>query len=65
MATAAGTIYRSGGKERVPYATIKAYKDGQTEYTTAKDGGDFSLDIPMPGTWEIMIHPGPQQQGGG
>jgi len=54
MATVSGTIYRSGGKERVSYATVKAYKGGQTFYTTADDGGDFNLSIPNSGTWDLI-----------
>lgn len=54
MVTASGTVYRSGGKERVSYATIKAYKGGQTLYTTAGEAGEFTLDIPSPGTWNFV-----------
>ncbi len=54
MSTASGTIYRSGGKERVSYATIKAYKAGQTKYATTDDGGEFTLDIPTPGMWTFV-----------
>ena len=54
MAKASGTIYRSGGKERVSYATIKAYKGGQTIYTTAGEAGEFTLDIPGPGAWNFV-----------
>jgi hypothetical protein len=54
MAKASGTIYRSGGKERVSYATIKAYKAGHTQYATAGEDGDFFLDIPEPGTWTFV-----------
>jgi len=54
MAKASGTIYRSGGKERVSYATIKADKGGQTNYATASEGGEFTLDIPEPGMWTFV-----------
>ena len=54
MAIASGAVYRSGGKERVPYATIKAYKGGQTIYATAGDGGEFTRDIPEPGKWTFV-----------
>jgi hypothetical protein len=54
MSKASGTIYRSGGKERVSYATIKAYKGGQEEYATASEGGEFKLDIPGPGIWTFV-----------
>ena len=47
MSKASGTVYRSGGKERVSYATIKAYKAGKpTKYETTDDGGEFTLDLP-------------------
>jgi hypothetical protein len=54
MATASGTVYRSGGKERVSYATIKANKGGQTKYATAGEGGEFTLEIPEPGEWTFV-----------
>jgi hypothetical protein len=54
MATASGTIYRSGGKERISYATIKTYKGSQTLYATADEGGDFTLDLPEPGEWTFV-----------
>jgi hypothetical protein len=54
MAKASGTIYRSGGKERIPYATIKAYKAGTTQYATAGEGGDFTLDLPEKGEWTFL-----------
>jgi len=54
MAKASGIIYRSGGKERVAYATVKAYKGGQTKYATTDDGGEFALDIPDPGVWTFV-----------
>jgi len=54
MTKASGTIYRSGGKERISYVTIKAYKGSKTLYTTADDGGDFTLDIPEPGMWDFV-----------
>ena len=54
MTTASGTIFRSGGQERVSYATIKAYKGGKTLYTTAGEAGEFTLEIPDPGTWNFV-----------
>jgi hypothetical protein len=51
---ASGNVYRSGGKEGISHATIKASKGNQIVYATADDGGDFLLDIPEPGTWEFM-----------
>jgi len=54
MATASGTVFRSGGKERIAYATVKAYQAGKTEYTTANEAGEFNLTIPAAGTWEFV-----------
>ncbi len=55
MPKASGTVYRSGGKERVSYATIKAYKAGKpTRYETTNDGGEFTLDLPDKGMWTIV-----------
>ena len=60
MATASGTIFRSGGKERVPYATVKiynkAYNKGKPEYATTEENGDFSLPIPTPGVWNFVAY---------
>jgi len=55
MAKVSGTVFRSGGKERVSYATIKAYKAGKpNKYETTDDGGEFTLDLPDRGTWTIV-----------
>jgi hypothetical protein len=54
MAIATGTIFRPGGKERISYATVKAYKGDKTLYATADDGGDFTLNIPEPGMWDFV-----------
>jgi hypothetical protein len=55
MSKASGTVFRSGGKERVSYATIKAYKAGKpNKYETTNDGGEFTLDLPDRGTWTIV-----------
>lgn len=55
MPKASGTVFRSGGKERVSYATIKAYKAGKpTRYETTNDGGEFTLDLPDRGAWTIV-----------
>ena len=44
MAKISGVIFRSGGKERIPYATIKATQKNQpVVYTTAGDGGEFTM----------------------
>lgn len=55
MPKASGTVFRSGGKERISYATIKAYKAGKpTRYETTNDGGEFTLDLPDRGAWTIV-----------
>jgi len=54
MATASGTIYRSGGKERIGYATVKAYKQGPPLYTTADQNGNFSITLPESGNWTLV-----------
>lgn len=55
MSKVSGTVFRSGGKERVSYATIKAYKAGKpNKYETTDDGGEFTLDLPDRGTWTIV-----------
>ena len=55
MSKASGTIYRSGGKERVPYATIKATKPGKKPvYETSSEGGEFTMDIPDRGVWSLV-----------
>lgn len=55
MFKASGTIYRAGGKERISYATIKAYKGGHTVFTNANESGNFTLDIPEPGEWDFTV----------
>ena len=54
MFQASGTVYRSGGKERISRATIKAYKGNLVRYSTTDDDGDFSLEVPEPGKWEFV-----------
>lgn len=55
MARISGVIFRPGGKERISYATIKAYqKDQPTFYSTANEGGEFSLDLPDTGKWTLV-----------
>jgi hypothetical protein len=56
MAKASGTIFRTGGKERIPHATIKVTKGGKTEYATAGEAGEFSLDLPERGEWTFMAY---------
>jgi hypothetical protein len=56
MAKISGVIYRSGGKERISYATVKAYqKDQPIIYTTAGEGGEFSLELPETGKWSLVV----------
>ena len=55
MTKASGTVYRSGGKERVSYATIKAYKAGKpTKYETTNEAGEFTLELPDKGVWTFV-----------
>jgi hypothetical protein len=54
MAKASGMVYRSGTKEGVASATIKASKGMLTNYTTANKNGEFELEIPEPGQWEFI-----------
>jgi hypothetical protein len=68
MSTAAGTIFRSGGKERVPYATVKAYQGDQTFYATAGEAGEFTLSStarndPVAFERELRQRPGTAQYG--
>jgi hypothetical protein len=53
MVQASGTIYRSGSKERIERASVKATKGTQVEYTTSDDDGDFSFSLD-PGTWTFV-----------
>jgi hypothetical protein len=55
MAIISGVIFRSGGKERIPYATIKATQQGQPViYATAGEGGEFILELPEGGKWSLV-----------
>jgi len=53
MFTASGTVYRSGSKERIEGASVKATKGTQVEHTTTDDDGDFRIDL-EPGTWTFV-----------
>jgi hypothetical protein len=56
MATISGVIFRSGGKERIPYATVKATQQGQPViYATAGEGGEFTLKLPGAGKWSLIV----------
>jgi len=54
MAKVSGNVYRSGSKEGVAYATIKASKGIINTYSTTDDNGDFAFEIPEPGMWEFI-----------
>jgi hypothetical protein len=54
MAQASGIVYRSGSKEGIAYATIKASKGSNNVYSTSDDNGDFTIQIPDPGLWDII-----------
>jgi hypothetical protein len=54
MAIVSGIVYRSGSKEGVAFATIKASKGTINTYSTTDDNGDFSFDIPEPGLWDLI-----------
>jgi len=55
MANIKGTIFRSGGKEPISFATIKLYKKGHTLYTTTDQCGQFLIDLPEKGVWSIVV----------
>jgi len=55
MAKITGTVFRPGGKERVVYATIKAFKKGHIMYATTDDSGEFFLDLPEMGSWSLVV----------
>lgn len=56
MANISGVIFRSGGSERISYATIKATQKGQPViYTTASEAGEFSMELTAPGKWSLVV----------
>jgi hypothetical protein len=56
MFTISGTVYRWGTKERIPYATVKAYKKGsQAQFVNTDDDGDFALKDLDPGSWNVVV----------
>jgi hypothetical protein len=55
MANITGTIYRSGGKVPIRFATIKVYKERHTLYTTTDQSGEFDIDLPEKGVWKIVV----------
>jgi hypothetical protein len=56
MAKISGVIFRSGGNERVTYATVKATQKGQPViYTTAGEGGEFTMEVPEGGPWTLVV----------
>jgi len=56
MAAVSGVIYRSNSKERVSYATVKAFaKEHHPVYAAAGEGGEFFLDLPDTGIWTLIV----------
>lgn len=55
MTKISGTIFRSGGKERISYATVKVYRKEHTLYTTTDQSGEFSIDLPEEGIWTLVV----------
>jgi hypothetical protein len=60
MAKVSGTVYRYKSQERIPYASIKAWKKGVgTKYELTDDDGDFIFDDLEPGKWNfVTLHEG-------
>ncbi len=54
MAQVSGIVYRSGTKEGIPHATIKASKGETNIYATTDENGEFSFEIPDAGTWDLV-----------
>lgn len=54
MAKASGTVYRSDSKERIPGASVKVSKGERVLFAIADDDGDFEIDVPEPGEWELV-----------
>lgn len=55
MTNISGTIFRSGAREPISFATIKVYKEGHTLYTTSDHRGQFHIDLPEKGVWSIVV----------
>jgi len=56
MSLVSGVIYRSNSKERVSYATVKAFaKEHHPVYAAAGEGGEFFLDLPDTGIWTLIV----------
>jgi hypothetical protein len=55
MAEISGTIFRSGGKERISFATVKLYQKGHSIYATTDQSGEFSIDLPAKGIWTLIV----------
>lgn len=60
MAKLSGVIFHSGGKERIPYATVKATQPGQrVYYATADKSGEYNMRLPEGGKWSLVaLEPG-------
>ena len=60
MAMVSGTVYRYKTRERIPYASVKAWKKGVgTLHVLTDDNGDFIFDDLEPGKWNfVTLHEG-------
>jgi hypothetical protein len=60
MAKVSGTVYRYKTRERIPYASVKAWKKGVgTLHELTDDNGDFIFDGLEPGKWNfVTLHEG-------
>jgi hypothetical protein len=60
MAKVSGTVYRYKTRERIPYASVKAWKKGVgTLHKLTDNNGDFIFDDLEPGEWNfVTLHEG-------
>lgn len=60
MAQVSGTVYRYKSQERIPYASVKAWKKGDdTIHVLTDDDGDFIFVDLEPGKWTFgTLHKG-------
>ena len=60
MAKVSGTVYRYKSQERIPYASVKAWKKGDdTIHVLSDDNGDFIFDHLESGKWNfVTLHEG-------
>jgi hypothetical protein len=55
MAKVSGTVYRYQTKERIPYASVKAWKKGvDTKHDITDDDGDFTFENLEKGKWNFV-----------